>query len=204
MSTQTAHLGLHQWESTDSFLREDFNQDNRKIDEKVGSLLQEQALIPLMSGKVTEQVAAIELDLSGIDLSQYCELKLKTAGLCSENTTTLNATFNDDQTEGHYASDMEGQVGGSNTGRNIELARTPAKDHYGGWEATIYPSEKGMALASYCCILSGGGSEVDAERRFGATAATAELGCRTIKKMTIIGEYYDLVSGEFYLYGVKR
>ena len=37
MSTQTAHLGLHQWESTDSFLREDFNADNRKIDEAVGA-----------------------------------------------------------------------------------------------------------------------------------------------------------------------
>lgn len=33
MSTQTEHIGLHQWESTDPFLREDFNEDNRKIDE---------------------------------------------------------------------------------------------------------------------------------------------------------------------------
>ncbi len=38
MSTQTEHIGLHQWESTDSFLREDFNEDNRKIDEEVGLL----------------------------------------------------------------------------------------------------------------------------------------------------------------------
>ena len=35
MSTQTEHIGLHQWESTDPFLREDFNEDNRKIDEEV-------------------------------------------------------------------------------------------------------------------------------------------------------------------------
>ena len=33
MSTQTEHLGLHQWESSDPFLREDFNEDNQKIDE---------------------------------------------------------------------------------------------------------------------------------------------------------------------------
>ena len=38
MSTQTEHIGLHQWESSDSFLREDFNEDNRKIDEEVGLL----------------------------------------------------------------------------------------------------------------------------------------------------------------------
>ena len=42
MSTQTEYLGLHQWESTDNFLREDFNEDNRKIDEAVGTV-QEQA-----------------------------------------------------------------------------------------------------------------------------------------------------------------
>ena len=35
MSTQTEYIGLHQWESTDPFLREDFNEDNRKIDQKV-------------------------------------------------------------------------------------------------------------------------------------------------------------------------
>lgn len=38
MSTQTEHIGLHQWESTDSFLREDFNDDNSKIDQAVGEV----------------------------------------------------------------------------------------------------------------------------------------------------------------------
>ncbi len=32
MSTQTEHLGLHQWEAGDSFLRTDFNEDFAKID----------------------------------------------------------------------------------------------------------------------------------------------------------------------------
>lgn len=35
MSTQTEHIGLHQWESADPFLREDFNDDNSKIDQAV-------------------------------------------------------------------------------------------------------------------------------------------------------------------------
>ncbi|SCJ43149.1 Uncharacterised protein [uncultured Flavonifractor sp.] len=38
MSTQTEHIGLHQWESTDPFLREDFNGDNSKIDQAVGEV----------------------------------------------------------------------------------------------------------------------------------------------------------------------
>ena len=35
MSAKTEHIGLHQWESTDPFLREYFNEDNRKIDQAV-------------------------------------------------------------------------------------------------------------------------------------------------------------------------
>ncbi len=35
MSAKTEHIGLHQWESTDSFLREDFNQDHGLIDDAV-------------------------------------------------------------------------------------------------------------------------------------------------------------------------
>ena len=36
MSTRTEHIGFHQWESTDPFRREDFNDDNSKIDQAVG------------------------------------------------------------------------------------------------------------------------------------------------------------------------
>ena len=35
---QTEHLGLHQWEASDSFLRTDFNEDFAKIDAAVGTL----------------------------------------------------------------------------------------------------------------------------------------------------------------------
>ena len=35
---QTEHLGLHQWEATDSFLRTDFNEDFQKIDGAVEEL----------------------------------------------------------------------------------------------------------------------------------------------------------------------
>jgi len=38
MSTKTEHLGLHQWEPEDSFLRTDFNEDFARIDAGVGAL----------------------------------------------------------------------------------------------------------------------------------------------------------------------
>lgn len=50
MSTKTEHIGLHQWESTDPFLREDFNEDNRKIDEAVGEA----------AGKAERALAGVE------------------------------------------------------------------------------------------------------------------------------------------------
>ena len=39
MATYTEHYGLHQWESTDDFLRTDFNTDFQKIDGAIGGLL---------------------------------------------------------------------------------------------------------------------------------------------------------------------
>lgn len=204
MSTQTAHLGLHQWESTDSFLREDFNQDNRKIDEKVGGLLEAQALIPLMTAQVTEQVTAVEFDLSGIDLTQYCELQLKTSGLCAANVTVLSATFNDDKTDGHYTYAIEGVAGGSNTGRAIELSRVSGNTYYCGWKAAFYPAGGGILAESYSCYLNGAGNQITEDRRFGATTAAAGLGESAVHKLTLTATYYDLASGTFYLYGVKR
>ena len=39
LATYTEHYGLHQWESTDNFLRTDFNTDFAKIDAAIGGLL---------------------------------------------------------------------------------------------------------------------------------------------------------------------
>ena len=81
MSTQTAHLGLHQWESTDSFLREDFNQDNRKIDQAV-STAQTTAdaatnFIKLMDFTTQEEAQQIDLDVSQLNLPQYNRVFLR-------------------------------------------------------------------------------------------------------------------------------
>ena len=39
LATYTEHYGLHQWESTDDFLRTDFNTDFAKIDAAIGEML---------------------------------------------------------------------------------------------------------------------------------------------------------------------
>ena len=40
LATYTEHYGLHQWESTDDFLRTDFNTDFQKIDTALGAKCQ--------------------------------------------------------------------------------------------------------------------------------------------------------------------
>ena len=68
MSTQTEHLGLHQWESTDPFLREDFNQDHRLIDAAVGRI----------EGKADRALSGLEgmsYNVYNLLLQNYCEGK---------------------------------------------------------------------------------------------------------------------------------
>lgn len=90
MSTQTEHIGLHQWENTDPFLREDFNEDNRKIDEAVGEVAAVLPLEPLFDVTVQEAVSVVSLEMTGIDRSKYHELLLYGEISGREN---LSATF---------------------------------------------------------------------------------------------------------------
>ena len=81
MSTGTEHLGLHQWESTDKFLREDFNEDNRKIDEAV-----EEAMSRVKLGQIVTQQDAqqVDVDLTEIDFSRYWEVEFRLEGSMSK------------------------------------------------------------------------------------------------------------------------
>lgn len=63
MSKQTEHIGLHQWESTDPFLRENFNEDNRKIDQAVGLLRQITDKFEASGSYTMEQTTPVEVTL---------------------------------------------------------------------------------------------------------------------------------------------
>ena len=51
---ETANIGLHQWAGTDPFLREDFNENFRKIDTAVGGLLCSEVAVPLLRATITQ------------------------------------------------------------------------------------------------------------------------------------------------------
>lgn len=87
-TNKTTNLGLNQWVLSDPFLMEDMNADNRKIDAALGL----SPWVKLMD--ITTQAAAanVEINLSGITLSQYLSLRVY---VVSNNTrSNLNLRIN--------------------------------------------------------------------------------------------------------------
>ena len=81
MSTQTEHLGLHQWESSDPFLREDFNEDNQTLDQAVHAAQTAAeaatAFVTLMDFVTEEGAQQVDLDVSELNLPQYSRVFLR-------------------------------------------------------------------------------------------------------------------------------
>lgn len=71
-TNKTEKLQLNQWVLTDPFNMEDFNSDNAKIDAVLGAV----PCKKLMDVTLTAAAATVELDLTGIDLSEYATLRV--------------------------------------------------------------------------------------------------------------------------------
>ena len=75
MSTgKTAALQLNQWSLSDSFLMEEFNEDNRKIDQgstRLQGLIDAMPYVKLMDITTAADAQQVDVDFSGIDLSKY-------------------------------------------------------------------------------------------------------------------------------------
>lgn len=67
---KTKNLGLCQWEATDPFLREDFNEVMRKIDAAFDR-------DRLFAVTVTGPTPSILMEFSGVDINDYAELEVR-------------------------------------------------------------------------------------------------------------------------------
>ena len=98
MANYTAHYQLHQWEPEDSFLRTDFNEDNKKVDSALKELTdtintKTSQLSATLTGRVSElnharrtdllldqtlesDASTVSLSLTGINLREYYRLDL--------------------------------------------------------------------------------------------------------------------------------
>ena len=73
-SNKTSHLALNQWQRTDPVVMDDFNADNAKVDAAIGGM--KMPVVKLLEVVTSAAAAAVELDLSGIDLTQYRALEV--------------------------------------------------------------------------------------------------------------------------------
>ena len=87
-SGQTEHYNLSQWQPEDKVLREEFNQDNAKLDEA----LEHFPCVRLAYAETTSAAQQIELNLSSIELAAYSGYKLFIQ--LPPQTTTLAITIN--------------------------------------------------------------------------------------------------------------
>ena len=71
---QTANYQLSQWDAEDRILREDFNSDNKKIDETMAALKAGNYFEKLADVTTTQSCQQLDVDLSGVDFTQYDRL----------------------------------------------------------------------------------------------------------------------------------
>jgi len=73
MSTsKTEHIQLNQWAAEDQFLREEFNEDNRKIDQALGQL----CYLKLLDVTTDAPAKQVDMDVSHIKFTDYWKLEL--------------------------------------------------------------------------------------------------------------------------------
>ena len=96
----TENYQLPLWAADDAFLRTEFNDAHEKIDaalaSKADAAAVEDRVKKLKSGTTTADANKISIDLAGIDLAQYRELKLYLTGSINSNVE-LYMTLNNDQ-----------------------------------------------------------------------------------------------------------
>ena len=109
MSTQTANLGLHQWEASDHFLRTEFNEDFAKIDAAVAGKAAASALAcEKVLSYVNQSTTATNLSipLTGVDWTRYSRIEIT---LWSPGSTNIPVSiyFNGKNASGNYQCDND-------------------------------------------------------------------------------------------------
>ena len=152
-SNHTAHFGLNQWAATDPVLREDFNEDNQKIEEALSA--------PPLYGKIrevvtTEAATQVEFDLSDLDLDTYrvLEFDLTIPGgdtIITLENARLRLYFNDTDTilqscfnsRGNYSDSISDSVVSEDLATPYQVGMPPTQIHL-----TLYPAPAGTLADS--------------------------------------------------------
>lgn len=88
---KTTNYQLSQWDAEDRILREDFNQDNKKLDDAIAALRDACPLVKLVDFTSQSSQSKMEISLADIDLSDYRELWIYPK--FSASTTEPNSVY---------------------------------------------------------------------------------------------------------------
>lgn len=194
MSTQTQHLGLHQWEPDDDFLRTDFNQDFAKIDAGVKAAEDRSSMVKLMEVVLTETATQVELDVSGIRWEDYAEVLLYAQPLCAEKSIrTAEVLLNNVRTDEAYYM--------SNGG----------KKYYLGICYVSGTEEFGTTVLHFCCMckqtkvhMDQYGRDTFSPNNYGQGIADGIKFFSDLKTININYGGGMIAGSQFYLYGVRK
>ena len=73
---KTGNFNLNQWDKSDRIMMEDFNADNAALEAALNTIWTTFPLVKLANLTLTEETTHFDLDLSGIDLTEYRLLRL--------------------------------------------------------------------------------------------------------------------------------
>ena len=142
MPDRTTNLGLHQWAADDYVKREDFNEDNAKID----AAMERAYAFPIAEFTTTAAQSRLELDVSGVDWSAWrlvcADFSFRTSGT---GRVFVRANTPDAYGSGHYADIFSTQE------TELGLAELSGFSVNVDARLTLYPFRRGAnTLSSFC------------------------------------------------------
>ena len=199
-SNYTTNYQLPLWAADDAFLRTEFNDANQKIDaalaSKADAAAVEDRVKKLKSGTTTADANKISIDLAGIDLAQYRELKLYLTGSINSNVE-LYMTLNNDQSSEYLTGN------GSSTSACIGL--TSSFENYASLTCELFPTglSGGAVGVSYHVMGTGSSSFFRPEQGMACHRSLAFSDLTSIEFFAKSG--FKLMAGLSYdLYGLRK
>ena len=69
---KTTNYQLNQWDAEDRILREDFNQDNKKLDDAIAALRDACPLVKVVDFTTQSTQSKVEISLAGQNMEKMC------------------------------------------------------------------------------------------------------------------------------------
>lgn len=152
-SNYTENYGLCQWEATDQVLREEFNEDNARIEAALDDVNAHVSVKKLLEYEITEPVTQFDVDVSAIDFPSYREVKIIVTAQSSDD---ISMWLNGDNSKSYALSDYTSTGGGQASYNNTYLAKFPVENNSAcGVLTSIVPAQgRNVIFRNHCISCS--------------------------------------------------